>query len=147
MWRFGLTTSKVLSALIVQTVARELVQVPTSGPCAVGAFVAHAFKSRRKTPVKRIRKEGCVSWLASCLIATEGQAQIAAKVACKELPALNTKQRGTATARFLLDRKSFQLAQFFLAFSRALLGRGRTWAGPCPGFSPGICVSCLGDGR
>src|SRR5207247_679067 len=82
-------------------------------------------RAGEKRRSKEFAKKVVFSCLSSCLIATEGQAQIAAKVACKELPALNTKQRGTATARFLLDRKSFQLAQFFLAFSRALLGRRR----------------------
>src|SRR5947208_10031049 len=98
---------------------------------------AHSSRTHSRAGEKRRSKEFAkkvvFSWLASCLIATEGQAQIAAKVACKELPALNTKQRGTATARFLLDRKSFQLAQFCLPFSRATLGRGRSRLVIAPG--------------
>src|SRR6266487_132859 len=60
MWRFGLTTLNVPSGFIVQTVPRELVHVPTSGPAAVGALVAQAFKNRRKTPAKAIRRVGCI---------------------------------------------------------------------------------------
>jgi hypothetical protein len=60
MWRFGLTTLNVPSGFIVQTVPSELVHVPTSGPAAVGALVAQAFKNRRKTPAKAIRRVGCI---------------------------------------------------------------------------------------
>jgi hypothetical protein len=46
--------------LIVQTVPRELVQVPPNRLRPLGALVAHAFKNRSKTLARVIRLEGCI---------------------------------------------------------------------------------------